>query len=276
MKIADLMTKGAMTCSQTDTLDRAAEIMWEHDCGAVPVTDDRGRTVGIVTDRDICMAAYTQGKRLSEIPVSVAVSKSLVAAGPEDSVESVAELMQTHQIRRVPILDERYQPVGMFTVGDLARHATRVRKMDDLDADVIARTLAAISKPRRSHVRRERPASTRRPAARDLRGGTPETWAKKGPVFHVQSVNGGWVVFDREGQRVSEMQRAQSDGVVHAKELARRAGSAQIIVHREDGAIASEFFYQREERSGLASDDSTATMAASRPAHARTTPRPGR
>jgi CBS domain-containing protein len=57
MRIRDLMTKPAVTCSQDDSLNTAARLMWEHDCGTVPVLGDDGKVVGILTDRDICMAA---------------------------------------------------------------------------------------------------------------------------------------------------------------------------------------------------------------------------
>jgi CBS domain-containing protein len=253
MKIAELMTTDAFTCSPSDTLNRAAQIMWEHDCGAVPVIDDRGRTVGIVTDRDICMAAYTQGRKLSEIPVSVAASKSLVSATPDDTLDTVAALMQEHQIRRVPILDGEGKSLGIVGVSDIVRHFARARATDGLSADPIARTLVAIMRPRVS--KSEHPVTSPPPS--------------KGPVYRVKSVNGGWEVFDRDGRRVSEMLRAQSDGVGHAKALARRDGSAQIIVHHQDGSIASEFFYQRDERSALSIDDTIPTLAASQPAHAR-------
>lgn len=258
MKIAELMTKGALSCSSSDMLDRAAQIMWEHDCGAVPVTDEGGRVVGILTDRDICMAAYTQGMPLGQIPVSVAASRSLVSASPDDEALDVAARMQAEQVRRVPVLDGDGAAVGMIGLGDLARHVAEGRVTNGLGADTIARTLAAISQPRAI-------------AAGNVAGRSRSL--PHGPAYHVRSVNGGWEVFDRDEHRVSEMLRTQGDAVGHAKELARRDGSAQVIVHRQDGSIASDFFYQRDERSALAEDDTTATFAASRPAHAKR-PRP--
>lgn len=67
MKVQDIMTADVETCRLDDTLDRPAAIMWERDCGVVPVVDDESRIVGMLTDRDICMAAYTQGRPLPEI-----------------------------------------------------------------------------------------------------------------------------------------------------------------------------------------------------------------
>jgi CBS domain-containing protein len=245
VKAVELMTKGVLTCSPDDKLNRAAQIMWEHNCGAVLVVEANRRTIGIITDRDICMAAYTQGKPLWEIPVSAAAAYELISALPDDTIESVEALMRSAQIRRVPVLDKGGRAVGIISMADIAR------RFEDQDggafsANPIARTLAAISGARAAPPR-----------------------AALGPVYHVKSVDGGWEVFDRRGERVSERMDTQSEAVIHAKELARGAGSAQIIVHDKRGSIQSEFFYGKDERSALASDDTVPTMAASRPVHAR-------
>jgi hypothetical protein len=91
----------------------------------------------------------------------------------------------------------------------------------------------------------------------------PKTTPEHGPVYSVRSIDGGWEVFDREGRRASDRMRVQADAVAHAKELARRDGSAQVIVHDEHGKVMSEFIYQREERPSLAYDNSTPMTAAS-------------
>src|SRR5438046_1875104 len=77
MKVEEIMSVDLETCRLEDTLNRPAQIMWEHDCGVVPVVDGEARVVGIITDRDICIAAYTQGRPLSEIPVSSACSQNV-------------------------------------------------------------------------------------------------------------------------------------------------------------------------------------------------------
>jgi hypothetical protein len=94
-----------------------------------------------------------------------------------------------------------------------------------------------------------------------------------GPVYSVRKVDTGWDVFDRHQHGVSKPMRSRSDAVAHAKELARHDGSAQIIVYDENGKVASEFFYQREERQSLAYDDSTPTVAASHAVTLREEPR---
>src|SRR5512134_738255 len=104
MQIKDVMSHPPVTCPVSSTLDQAARLMWEFDCGIIPVVNDEGRLAGVVTDRDICMAAYTQGKTLREIPVTIAMAKQVIAAYANDSIDSAEELMSANQIRRLPVL----------------------------------------------------------------------------------------------------------------------------------------------------------------------------
>jgi hypothetical protein len=92
-----------------------------------------------------------------------------------------------------------------------------------------------------------------------------QTEAERGPAYRIQSVGGGWGVFDHLGRSVSERMGTQADAVAHSKELARGSGSAQIIVYDEHGKLVSEFFYQRDERPSLDFDNDTRTRAASHP-----------
>ena len=85
-------------------------------------------------------------------------------------------------------------------------------------------------------------------------------------VYHVRWFGSGWQVCDQDDRTLSESRYSQADAVIRAKELARRDGSAQIVVHDEAGSVVSEFVYEREEREALAYDDAPPTMAASHPA----------
>jgi CBS domain-containing protein len=145
MKISELMTRTVQVCCATDTLDRAAQLMWDHDIGVLPVVDEEGQVIGMITDRDACMAAYTRGGALCEIPVAVAMSKHVVTCGPDDSDAEVAELMAKNKIRRVPVVDDQHRPIGMLSLNDLARTMAHGR---DVPATAVAGTLAAISEHR--------------------------------------------------------------------------------------------------------------------------------
>lgn len=149
MKIADLMTRGVMVCGAGDSLQRAAQIMWDNDCGCVPIVDGDGRLIAIVTDRDIAMAAYTQGVPLAQIPVSRVSSKTVFAVRESAPIEHVEGLMREKQVRRVPVVDDAGRPTGLVSIGDLARHLTaNAGRTKAAGGNGIAQTIAAISQPR--------------------------------------------------------------------------------------------------------------------------------
>ncbi len=147
MDVRTIMTTPATCCRPSDPLNAAAQIMWEQDCGAVPVVADDGGIAGIVTDRDICMAAYTQGAALNSVPVSCAMANQVFSCRGTDSLETAERLMSDNQIRRLPVVDDDNRPIGMLSLSDIARYAASVRKRNGLDREV-TQTLAAISAPR--------------------------------------------------------------------------------------------------------------------------------
>jgi CBS-domain-containing membrane protein len=146
MHIKDIMSHPAVTCPAASTLDHAARLMWEFDCGIIPVVDDEGRLTGVITDRDICMAAYTQGRPIATIPVTTAMASHAVAVHGDDVIEQAEELMRENQIRRLPVLDGNGRPIGLVSMNDLARLAAQARK-SGVDRELV-RTLAAVCKPR--------------------------------------------------------------------------------------------------------------------------------
>src|ERR1700735_5538273 len=100
MKVADSMTRDVRASSVHDSLNAAARVMWENDCGCVPIVDSQGRLVGIVTDRDICMAAYTQGVPLEAIAVERAMSPKVISCARTDDLDTAHTLMRKYQIPR--------------------------------------------------------------------------------------------------------------------------------------------------------------------------------
>src|SRR5713101_3048515 len=139
MKVQEIMSIDLETCRADDTLSRAAQIMWDHDCGVVPVVDGEAHLVGMLTDRDVCMAAYTQGRPLSDIQVSSACSRMLCTCTLGDSVESVEELMSTARVRRIPVIDAEGKLCGIVSIGDLAQRIHEsTRKSDGLSYQDIA------------------------------------------------------------------------------------------------------------------------------------------
>jgi len=152
VRIEQLMKKDIGTVTSEQTLNDAAQILWERDCGCVPVVSEDGsrHVVGMLTDRDICMAAYTQGKGLRELRVRGAMSSATQTCRPGDSVEDAEATLRRAQVRRLPVVDEADQLVGIVSLSDLACAAARCRsqKKPALDEVDVAETLASICRPR--------------------------------------------------------------------------------------------------------------------------------
>ena len=146
--VHDVMRVRVHTCSIDDTLHRAAQIMWEKDCGCLPVIDASRHVHAVITDRDICMAALTQGVPLAGTRVASAMSRSVTVCSPDDSLGAVEELMRDQQIRRVPVVDAAGMLIGMISLGDIARYLRPRSAQAPASATQFVETLAAISEPR--------------------------------------------------------------------------------------------------------------------------------
>ena len=146
MQVKSIMSQPPVTCPLDGTLDQPARLMWEFDCGIVPVVTDDGRLAGVVTDRDICMAAYFNGGRLAQIPVGTAMAHAVIAVHADDTIEQAERLMRDNQIRRLPVIDDDGRPTGVVAMNDIARFASRERR-SAVDR-ALTQTLAAVCAPR--------------------------------------------------------------------------------------------------------------------------------
>lgn len=156
MKVERIMTRKVVACNQNDTLNTAAQLMWENDCGCVPVisADGSGAVVGMLTDRDICMAAYTQGKPLTQLPVTCAMAKKVITCKPTDDIRHAEALMRDNHIRRLAVVDDNARLVGIVSLNDIAREAEAERRsgVREVPGAEVAETLAAICQPRGQSV----------------------------------------------------------------------------------------------------------------------------
>ncbi|MFZ5895521.1 MAG: CBS domain-containing protein [Myxococcota bacterium] len=156
MQVRELMTSNVACLQSSDTLSEAARVMWDCDCGAIPVTDGSGRVVGMITDRDICMATWSRDQPPSGIRIADAMSRDLFYCSPSDSVSSAEFLMRAKQIRRVPVLDANEKLVGILSLADIVNRARRTEgpTPSELSAGEITATLGNICQPRASAVAR--------------------------------------------------------------------------------------------------------------------------
>ena len=146
-RVRDVMTQQPRTCQPSDDLNHAAQLMWECDCGALPVVDASGRPIGMLTDRDICMAAYTRGLPLGELSVAGAMSGAPLTSKPTDTLRSVMDSMSRHQVRRVPVVSDDGRLVGIVSLADIARLAQAPTVLSHEARVWVPGVLAGISEP---------------------------------------------------------------------------------------------------------------------------------
>ena len=157
VNVAELMSRPAVACSAVDNLSDAAQLMWDHDCGLVLVTDDRQHLVGVITDRDICMATYTRGRAPASIAVSEVMARDVASVPVSASVEDAAQIMAERQVRRLPVLSADEELVGVIAINDLVDDVWR-RSAPARYARIV-NTLAAIGRHRDLAVTKESEAA---------------------------------------------------------------------------------------------------------------------
>lgn len=118
---AEIMHPGAEWVPATESLDRAAQTMRRLDVGALPISDDNERMCGILTDRDIVMGCVAEGRDPSTMTAGDLAKGTPRWVSADADVSEVLEEMQTHRIRRLPVIENK-RLVGMISEADLAHH----------------------------------------------------------------------------------------------------------------------------------------------------------
>ena len=121
LSAGDVMTARVMTVRPEDSIEAAARLMSESDCGALPVVDASRQLLGIITDRDIMVRLIAKGVSVPHAQVSDCMTDEAFACDVNSSVESCMFAMSWHQVRRIPIVDQDHRVVGILSKGDLAR-----------------------------------------------------------------------------------------------------------------------------------------------------------
>lgn len=147
MRVENVMTRPVWSCDAGDPLTVPARLMWEHDVGAVPVLGADGRVAGIITDRDVCMAAWTRAQPLAALTVGDHMSREVFTVPPEATLEEAEDLMGEHQVHRLPVVAAGGRLVGVVSLNDVAQAAAGPRH-GELDAALLAAALSRVSEPR--------------------------------------------------------------------------------------------------------------------------------
>lgn len=152
MRVEEIMARQVATCRPEQTAADAARLMWERDCGCIPIVDADEELVGIVTDRDLCMAAVTRGLPLDQLRLDSVMQSTVQTCRRTDSVREAERRMSEAQVRRIPIVEGLSRVVGIVSIADLARArgGTWLARMGERILGDLTRTMAAITEPRPS------------------------------------------------------------------------------------------------------------------------------
>ena len=127
MKVKEIMTRQPKVCELNASLADAAKTMWDNDCGVLPVLKDGKEIVGLITDRDICMAVGMRDGNPSGISVEEVITGTVYSVVPEDDVQQALEIMQEHKVRRLPVVSPDGELKGMLSMNDVVLKAEEAR-----------------------------------------------------------------------------------------------------------------------------------------------------
>lgn len=140
MLVKDVMSKNLYYCVPSDTAQAAAKTMRAQGVGALPVVSDsmNRRLEGIVTDRDLCCSVVGGAKLAETTRIAEVMTRNPITCTAENTLDDCEELMQKHQVRRLPVTDKQGRCIGVVAQADIALHGS---------AGMVAKMVAEISKP---------------------------------------------------------------------------------------------------------------------------------
>lgn len=123
MKVADVMMRTPASCTEDTNLAAAVEILWQRNCGMLPIVDREGKVTGVITDRDICIALGTRNRPARELTVAEVQPPKLFACKASDDIHSALAIMSGAKVRRLPIIDQQGKLQGILSLDDVVLHA---------------------------------------------------------------------------------------------------------------------------------------------------------
>lgn len=149
MKVRDIMTRAPAFCEMETNLCAATELLWERNCGILPVVNEERRVVAVVTDRDICIAVGTRNRLPSEMTVGEVASGNVFACKPDDSVQTALTTMAQGKVRRLPVIDAEGKLEGLLSMDDVIQQSAsgKEARPDSISYHEVIASLRSIYQP---------------------------------------------------------------------------------------------------------------------------------
>ena len=160
MKVKDVMMGTPVSCTPQANLGSAAETLWNRNCGMLPVVDAQQKVVGVVTDRDICIALGTRNRLAGEVCVGEVTSGKIFACKPDDEIRAALATMADAKVRRLLVVDADGKLQGVLSMDDVVIHSEAgiPGKTSDLSHDDVVETLKRLYRPELPQVAQRKTA----------------------------------------------------------------------------------------------------------------------
>ena len=147
MRVKEVMMGTPYYCQPETNLGVAAELMWNANCGFLPVEASDGKVIGVVTDRDICIALGTRNRLAGDVLVSEVMSGKLCSCASDDEIHVALQTMKDGRVRRLPVVAKDGSLVGVISMDDILLRTEPVSlgKEPELSSDEVVRTYRAIT-----------------------------------------------------------------------------------------------------------------------------------
>ncbi len=161
MKVKDAMMEIPYYCQPENNLGSATELMWNANCGFLPVQSADGKVIGVITDRDICIALGTRNCPAGEVSVGEVMSGKLYTCAPDDDIHIALQTMMEAKIRRLPVMAQNGTLVGVLSMDDILFRAEPKShgKEPELSSDEVVKTFRSILRRSDPDVKAKRTAT---------------------------------------------------------------------------------------------------------------------
>ena len=145
MKVRDLMTTNAVSCRPETNLAAVGALMWEHDCGLIPVVDETDKVTGVITDRDICIALSTRDRQPSKIMAREITTTPAFVCSPDDDIQTALITMSQERLHLLPVVNKERGLSGVLSINDVLLHAEKgLGRKPGISYDDVVQTLQAV------------------------------------------------------------------------------------------------------------------------------------
>ena len=150
MKVKDIMMETPYYCQPETNLGSATELMWNANGGFLPVESAEGKVIGVITDRDICVALGTRNRPAGEVTVAEVLTGKLYSCAPDDDIHMALQTLKEAAVRRLPVISQKGMLVGVLSMDDILLRAepSSLGKEPELTSDEVVRTFRSITQRR--------------------------------------------------------------------------------------------------------------------------------